>query len=84
MFQSDEVKIIKIVINNRLDNLDLLELSEPERTKSAITPSTGNQIFESKELDVSFSAPEGWLLQQPDQSTPGTPNVAVVGPKIDE
>ena len=80
----DEVKIIKIVINNRLDSLDLLELSEPERTKSAITPSTGNQIFESRELDVSFSAPEGWLLQQPDQSTPGTPNVAVVGPKVDD
>ena len=80
---ADEVKIIKIIINNQYDNLNLLELSEPERTESATTPSTGNQIFESKELDVSFSAPEGWLLQQPDQSTPGTPNVAVVGPKVD-
>ena len=26
--------------------------------------SKGNQIFESKELDIAFSAPEGWLLQQ--------------------
>ena len=51
--------------------------------KSAITPSTGNQIFESKDLDIAFSAPEGWLLQQPDKNNVvGAPDVAAVGPKI--
>ena len=44
---------------------------------------TGNQIFESKELGIAFSVPEGWLLQQPDNNTtPGAPDVAAVGPKI--
>ena len=78
----DEVKIIKSSITSRYNTPDLLELSEPERTESAITPSTGKQIFESKELDISFSAPEGWLLQQP-ENIPGAPDVAVVGPKVD-
>ena len=78
----DEVKIIKSSITSRYNTPELLELSEPERTESAITPSTGKQIFESKELDISFSAPEGWLLQQP-ENIPGAPDVAVVGPKVD-
>ena len=77
----DEVKIIKSSITSRYNTPELLELSEPERTESAITPSTGKQIFESKELDISFSAPEGWLLQQP-ENIPGAPDVAVVGPKV--
>ena len=37
--------------------------------------------MKSKELDISFSAPEGWLLQQP-ENIPGAPDVAVVGPKV--
>ena len=41
------------------------------------------QIFESQELDITFSAPVGWLLQQPDDSISGAPDVAAVGPKID-
>ena len=41
-----------------------------------------NQIFESQELGVRFSAPVGWLLQQPDGSMIGAPDVAAVGPKV--
>jgi peptidyl-prolyl cis-trans isomerase B (cyclophilin B) len=58
---------------------------DPERT-GIVTPtaeSIGNQIFESQELDIKFSAPVGWLLQQPDDSISGAPDVAAVGPKID-
>jgi peptidyl-prolyl cis-trans isomerase B (cyclophilin B) len=41
-------------------------------------------MFESQELGISFSVPEGWLLQQPDKNiTPGAPDIAVVGPKMD-
>jgi len=65
---------------------------DPERNESlqsffnepAIAQSTGNQIFESQELGISFAAPEGWLLQQPDNSIVGAPTVAAVGPKVDE
>ena len=44
--------------------------------------SMGSQVFESKELGVSFSAAEGWILQRPDQNIPGAPDVAVIGPKV--
>ena len=82
----EDVRILKTSIIPRSDISDLLELSPPERTGESITRSTSNQIFESKELDIAFSAPEGWLLQQSntlDQlDDPSTPDVVAVGPKI--
>jgi len=84
--EPEQVRIIKSMVVERSSIADLLDLKQPERTGQSITQSTNNQIFgaeifESKELDISFSAPEGWLLQQPDQTIPGAPDVAVVGPK---
>ena len=80
---TEQVKIIRTSVDPRYVHPDLLELEEPERTGIKVTTeSTGSQVFESKELGISFSAPEGWLLQQPDQNIPGAPDVAVVGPKI--
>jgi len=78
---SDQVRIIKTSIMLKGDTITEIEV---ERTESAITPSTGNQIFESQELDIVFSAPEGWLLQQTDKTTdnPNAPDVVAVGPKI--
>ena len=80
----EQVKIIKITIASRADIPDILDLGIPELTESSIAEFSGsqNQIFESQELDVRFSAPVGWLLQQPDGSIIGAPDVAAVGPKI--
>ena len=40
-----------------------MDLGIPELTESSIAEFSGsqNQIFESQELDVRFSAPVGWL-----------------------
>ena len=79
----EQVRIIKTTMISRDSVVGIIDYIEPERTESAITPSTGNQIFESKDLDIAFSAPEGWLLQQPDKNNVvGAPDVAAVGPKI--
>ncbi len=78
----EQVKITKVTITNRSEVSNILELSEPERTQSAVTPSTGNQKFESAELDIAFSAPEGWLLQEPAKTQENSPNVVSVGPKV--
>jgi len=78
----DQVKIIKATIVGMSEISNLLELSNPERTQSTITPSTGNQKFESAEHEISFSIPEGWLLQEPDITQENAPSVVVVGPKI--
>ncbi len=79
---TEQVKITKVTITNRSDISNLLELSQPERTQSAVTPSTGNQKFESAELEIAFSAPEGWLLQEPTKTQENSPNVVAVGPKV--
>ena len=80
----EQVRIIKTTIIPTANVSGYIPYVDPERTGSPITKSTGNQTFENQELGISFSVPEGWLLQQPDKNgTPGAPDVAAVGPKID-
>jgi len=79
---TEQVKIKKVTIINRSEVSNLLELSKPERTQSTITPSTGNQKFESAEHEIAFTVPEGWLLQEPDKTQENSPDVVAVGPKI--
>ncbi len=83
----EQVTITKATTVNRSDISNLLELGEPERTQSAITQptvtqSTGNQQFESEELDVSLSLPEGWLVQQSEKTQKDSPDVVAVGQKV--
>ena len=78
----EQVKITKAIIVNHSEVSNLLTLSEPERTQSPITPSTGNQKFESVEHGITISFPEGWLLQQSDGTQENSPDVVAVGPKI--
>jgi peptidyl-prolyl cis-trans isomerase B (cyclophilin B) len=78
----EQVKITKATVTNRSDVLDIIELQDPERTQSTVTPSTGNQKYESTEHEIGFSVPEGWLLQNPDKVDESSPDVVAVGPKI--
>jgi peptidyl-prolyl cis-trans isomerase B (cyclophilin B) len=84
---TDEVKIIKATTVSRSEVSDLLDLGEPERvvesmdTTTQPTEGTGSQLFENEELNVSFSVPEGWALQQPPKTDENTPDVAAVGPQ---
>jgi peptidyl-prolyl cis-trans isomerase B (cyclophilin B) len=77
-----QVKLTKTTVVNRSEVTNLLELSEPERTQSTITPSSGNQKFEITEHEIVFSAPEGWLVQQPEKTQENAPDVVAVGPKV--
>jgi len=81
---SEQVRIIKTTIIPTANVSGYIPYVDPERTGSPITKSTGSQTFENPELGISFSVPEGWLLQQPDKNaTPGAPDIAAVGPKMD-
>ena len=81
--EPEKVRISKITIVNRSEISNLLELDEPIRTESIITPtpSTDNQKYESSEHEIGFSVPEGWLLQTPDKTQADAPDVVAVGPK---
>ena len=78
----EDVRITKVEVVNRSEASDLLQLDEPERTNSMMTSSTDNQKFESESLDVAFSVPAGWLLQEPEKTDENTPDVVAVGPKV--
>ncbi len=78
----EQVKITRATVVNRSDVSDVLKLQDPERTQSTVTPSTGNQKYESSEHEIGFSVPEGWLLQNPDKVDESSPDVVAVGPKI--
>ena len=81
----EQVRIIKTSIIPTATVSGYIPFVEPELT-GIVTPTTepiSNPIFESQELGITFSAPVGWLLQQPDGNISGSPDVAAVGPKID-
>ena len=85
-----EVQITKAITVNRSEVANLLDLGEPERVSESMdiptqpTEGTGSQMFENKDLDVAFSAPEGWSLQQPPKADENTPDVVAVGPNTGE
>ncbi|MDH3276740.1 MAG: peptidylprolyl isomerase [Nitrosopumilus sp.] len=83
---TEEAKITKAIIVNRSEITDLLDLGEPERVTETMeileqpTEGTGNQMFENEQLNVAFSVPEGWSLQQPPKTDETIPDVVAVGP----
>jgi len=80
----EQVKIIKATVVDRFEILDILQLSEPKRSGSTVTSTeSGYTTFENQQLDVKFSAPVGWLLQQPEKTSEDAPDVVAVGPKVD-
>ena len=77
----EQVRITKVSVLPMSEIPDLMDLSPPERTIMNSPISSGNQIFDSEELEIQMSFPEGWLLQEPRITQPGAPNVVAVGPK---
>jgi len=87
---TEEAKITKATIANRSEVTNLLDLGNPERVTSSMdilpqpTEGTGSQLYENQELDLAFSAPEGWFLQEPEKVDENTPDIVAVGPKNGE
>lgn len=73
-------EILSTEVVNRSNVPNLLTLGEPERTT---VEKTELEPYTNKKLDVSFMAPEGWLLQELQKTSPNVPDVVAVGPKID-
>jgi len=79
----EQVKIIKATVVERSSISNIMNLSEPQRTGSTVTATPEFTIFENQQLDVKFSAPVGWMLQQPPKSSADSPDVVAVGPEMD-
>jgi len=79
----EEVRIIKTSIISKIDLNEIIPYVEPERTASAVKDMPEFTVFENEELDVKFTVPVGWFLQQPPKSSLNSPDIVAVGPKID-
>lgn len=76
----EKAEILKAEVKKRAEIPDLLDLGDPERTESFTNQDT--QEYSTEKFDVSFLAPAGWLVQEPTQKTPNSPDIVAVGPKI--
>lgn len=76
----EKAEIINAEVKKRAEIPDLLNLGEPERTEPFTNQDT--QEYSTEKFDISFLAPAGWLVQEPTQKTPNSPDIVAVGPKI--
>ena len=76
-------EILKAVIVDRSEVSGILDLGDPERTTKPIVPAN-NQEVNNEKLGVSFTAPAGWLIQEPEKTQPGIPDIVIIGPQITE
>ena len=81
-------KILSALVLDESNVPDLLELDEPQRIDAFSNPNTpipspvGDTMFESVEHDIKFDIPEGWLLQELDNTDPNSPDMVATGPAI--
>jgi len=78
-----EAEILSTEVVNHSEIPNLLNLGEPERTSSTPESPTGGE-YTNEELGVSFFAPIGWQIQEPQKTHPSVPDVVAVGPRIGE
>ena len=76
-----DAEILKAEVVSRSEVSDLLDLGEPERiTESVISPPTPlSENYSNDVLGFSATFPTGWLVQEPEKTQPGTPDVTAVG-----
>jgi len=79
--EPEKVRITKVTVVSQSEVPNILQLGDLERTQSDVTPSTGSQRYQSTEHEIKLNIPEGWLLQERDESQPNSPDVVAVGPK---
>lgn len=79
----EKAEITSAKLVDRSDIPNILDQGEPERTEETIQVPEA-QKYENKKLGIAFSAPPGWLLQEPQKTRPEIPDIIAVGPKTDK
>jgi len=81
-------EINKAEIVDRSEIKDILDLGELERITESTpeiivgTTEQTNAEYVNEKLGISFTAPEGWLIQEPPKTQANTPDIVAVGPTI--
>ena len=79
----DLARLLNATVVNRSEVTNLLELGEPERITSTMQPTLSSD-YSNEDLGFSAMFPDGWMVQEPQKTTSGTPDVAAVGPQTDD
>ncbi len=78
--QWGEGEILKTEVVERSNIPDLLELGDPERVLESTPTEIPDGKYSNKELGFSATFPVGWLVQEPQKTQPGIPDVTAVAP----
>jgi len=78
----EQAKILKAEVVIRSEISDLLNLGSPERVLSPTESLTESPIerYTDEKLGISFIAPSGWIIQQPQKTAPEVPDIVITGP----
>ncbi len=79
-FEWITTEIKKTEVVNRSEITDILDQGEPDRMTQEII--SKNETYSNKKLGISFNAPEGWVIQEPEKTHPLVPDLVIVGPRI--
>jgi peptidyl-prolyl cis-trans isomerase B (cyclophilin B) len=84
----EQAKILTVKVVQRSEISDLLELNEPERVLSSTIQETETESefvpYANNRLGISLLAPTGWIVQEPQKTSPDVPDIVFVGPKAGE
>jgi len=83
----EQAKILKAEVVIRSEISDLLNLGSPARVLSPTESTTESRTIEStierytdEKLGISFIAPSGWIIQQPQKTSSQVPDIVITGP----
>lgn len=77
-----ETEIVKTEVVSRSEVSDLLDLGEPERMAQSPVPppQTLSENYSSEKFGFAITFPTGWIVQEPEKTQPGIPDVSAVAP----
>jgi len=58
------------------------EIVDRSKVPNLLNQGASDSTYTNEELGISFTAPAGWLIQQPEKIDPQTPDIAFVGPAV--
>jgi peptidyl-prolyl cis-trans isomerase B (cyclophilin B) len=88
--EPEQAKILTAKKVQRTEISNLLELDEPERTISSmptaqpIGTESGPQPYANPRLGIGLLAPAGWMVQEPQKTSPDVPDLVFIGPQTGE
>ena len=74
-----EILSAKVVDRNSIENI--LDLGEPERINESPAPTEAGP-YTSEKFGITFDAPEGWLIQEPEKTDPSIPDLVLIGSQV--